>query len=135
MNVLELLGRGGLVMVPILLVSLLIWWLGLTVLLARGRPSPTGSLGFLRALTETAPYLGLLGTVSGMMMAFDGLLSRGPGDIRLLSDGISAALITTQAGLLVALCGLFLVALLESRVVNTGNRRKSGRRSRRWRHG
>lgn len=49
-----------------------------------------------------APMLGLLGTVSGMVHVFDTIQSFGFGNPVLLADGISEALLTTQAGLLVA---------------------------------
>lgn len=49
-----------------------------------------------------APMLGLLGTVSGMVHVFDTIRVFGFGNPVLLADGISEALLTTQAGLLVA---------------------------------
>jgi biopolymer transport protein ExbB len=51
--------------------------------------------------------LGLLGTVSGMIEAFETMTLAGAADAKALSGGISAALITTQVGLVVALPGLF----------------------------
>ncbi len=49
-----------------------------------------------------APMLGLLGTVSGMVHTFEVIQLFGFGNPVLLADGISEALLTTQAGLLVA---------------------------------
>lgn len=49
-----------------------------------------------------APMLGLLGTVSGMIHVFETIQSFGFGNPVLIADGISEALLTTQAGLLVA---------------------------------
>lgn len=60
-------------------------------------------LGFIALLAAMAPMLGLLGTVSGMIETFQSLTEYGNSDPKLLSQGISKALITTQAGLLVAL--------------------------------
>ena len=60
-------------------------------------------LGFIALLAAMAPMLGLLGTVSGMIETFKSLTEFGNSDPKLLSEGISKALITTQAGLLVAL--------------------------------
>ncbi|WP_372942118.1 MotA/TolQ/ExbB proton channel family protein [Shewanella sp.] len=60
-------------------------------------------LGFIALLAAMAPMLGLLGTVSGMIETFQSLTEFGNSDPKLLSQGISKALITTQAGLLVAL--------------------------------
>ncbi|MCW7752499.1 MotA/TolQ/ExbB proton channel family protein [Desulfobotulus sp. H1] len=57
------------------------------------------SLGVMAAL---APMLGLLGTVTGMMASFRVMSRMGAGDIRLMSGGISEALVTTQWGLAVA---------------------------------
>ncbi|WP_220741663.1 MotA/TolQ/ExbB proton channel family protein, partial [Shewanella schlegeliana] len=58
---------------------------------------------FIALLAAMAPMLGLLGTVSGMIETFQSLTEFGNSDPKLLSQGISKALITTQAGLLVAL--------------------------------
>lgn len=55
-----------------------------------------------------APLLGLLGTVAGMMETFRIIMEFGIGNPGLLSQGISTALVTTQAGLIVAFpCLLF----------------------------
>ena len=61
------------------------------------------SLSLLAALAGVAPLLGLLGTVSGMITTFDTISAAGTGNPRLLSGGISEALITTQLGLMVAI--------------------------------
>lgn len=59
-----------------------------------------------------APLLGLLGTVTGMIATFDAITEFGTGDPRLLSGGISEALITTELGLIVAIPSLLLGNLL-----------------------
>jgi len=61
------------------------------------------SLSLLAALAGVAPLLGLLGTVSGMIATFDTISASGTSNPRLLSGGISEALITTQLGLMVAI--------------------------------
>lgn len=61
----------------------------------------------ISVLSMLAPMLGLLGTVSGMIEAFENMMLAGGADAQALSGGISAALITTQVGLVVALPGLF----------------------------
>ena len=61
------------------------------------------SLSLLGALAGVAPLLGLLGTVSGMIATFETISAAGTGNPRLLSGGISEALITTQLGLMVAI--------------------------------
>jgi biopolymer transport protein ExbB len=49
------------------------------------------------------PILGLLGTVTGMIETFKQIVLYGTGDPRAMADGISMALYTTQAGLIMAL--------------------------------
>ena len=57
----------------------------------------------LGVLAAVAPLLGLLGTVTGMIHTFQGITVFGAGDPRMMSGGISEALITTQLGLAVAI--------------------------------
>ena len=67
----------------------------------------------LIALTAaTAPLLGLLGTVTGMIQTFHLITLFGTGDAQTLSGGISEALVTTQFGLIVAVPALIVHALL-----------------------
>lgn len=67
----------------------------------------------LIALTAaTAPLLGLLGTVTGMIQTFQLITLFGTGDAQTLSGGISEALVTTQFGLMVAVPALIVHALL-----------------------
>jgi biopolymer transport protein ExbB len=54
-------------------------------------------------MAAVAPLLGLLGTVTGMISTFDIITEFGTGDPKLLSRGISEALITTKLGLMVAI--------------------------------
>lgn len=63
-------------------------------------------------LAGAAPLLGLLGTVTGMIRTFGDMAVLGAGNVKALSAGISAALVTTQAGLAVAIPGLFAGSLL-----------------------
>lgn len=63
-------------------------------------------LGVLRALTVVAPLLGLLGTVVGMIATFEAVAGSGDTAHR-VAEGVSRALITTQAGLVVAIPGVF----------------------------
>jgi biopolymer transport protein ExbB len=70
-------------------------------------------LPVLGVLTGAAPLLGLLGTVSGMLATFAGLAgSGGPEPADKVSAGISEALVTTQAGLVIAIPAAFLLAVL-----------------------
>ena len=63
-------------------------------------------------VAAVAPLLGLLGTVTGMIATFDVITEFGTGDPRMLSGGISEALITTKLGLVVAIPTLLLGTLL-----------------------
>ena len=60
-------------------------------------------LSLLAVSASVAPLLGLLGTVTGMIRTFQQITLHGTGDPRLLAGGISEALVTTEAGLLVAI--------------------------------
>ncbi len=69
-------------------------------------------LTLLLLLASIAPLLGLLGTVTGMIDLFSVIGAQGSGNARSLSGGISEALITTQAGMFVAVPLLVAHALL-----------------------
>lgn len=66
-------------------------------------------------LAGAAPLLGPLGTVGGMITTFDVISVFGTGNARAMAAGISEALITTQTGLVVAVPGLVVGALLHRR--------------------
>ncbi len=65
-------------------------------------PALERSFAVLTVIVAAAPLLGLLGTVTGMIATFDVITRFGTGDPKLLSGGISEALITTKWGLSVA---------------------------------
>ena len=71
------------------------------------------TLGTIAAIT---PLLGLLGTVIGMIRVFGVITAQGVGEPRLLAGGISEALITTAAGLTVAIPSLLFHRFLRGRV-------------------
>ncbi|MBX5462933.1 MAG: MotA/TolQ/ExbB proton channel family protein [Steroidobacteraceae bacterium] len=73
-------------------------------------------LNTLGTIAAIAPLLGLLGTVTGIIKAFNAIQAGGMGDPRALSGGIAEALITTAAGLVVAIPSLFAYRLLRSKV-------------------
>lgn len=73
-------------------------------------------LHLIAVLAATMPLLGLLGTVLGMMHTFDALTVRGLGRVDALAEGISQALITTQAGLIVAVPVVLIHSYLAARV-------------------
>ncbi|NNM60585.1 MAG: MotA/TolQ/ExbB proton channel family protein [Steroidobacteraceae bacterium] len=73
-------------------------------------------LNTLGTIAAVAPLLGLLGTVAGIIHAFNAITAGGLGDPRLLSGGIGEALITTAAGLTVAIPSLISYRYLRGKV-------------------
>ena len=73
-------------------------------------------LNTLGTIAAVAPLLGLLGTVAGIIHAFNAITAGGLGDPRLLSGGIGEALITTAAGLSVAIPSLIAYRFLRGKV-------------------
>ena len=65
------------------------------------------SMIFLASIVSGAPFLGLLGTVWGVMVAFSSVATAQSASIQTLAPGVSAALITTIAGLIVAIPSVF----------------------------
>lgn len=64
-------------------------------------------LNLLGSVAAVAPLLGLLGTVIGMIKVFNAIVLQGAGNAAVLAGGISEALYTTAAGLVVAIPALF----------------------------
>ncbi|NNE90635.1 MAG: hypothetical protein HKN23_03225 [Verrucomicrobiales bacterium] len=73
-------------------------------------------LPFIAIAAATAPLLGLLGTVTGMIHTFELINLFGTGNAKSLASGISEALVTTKFGLIVAIPALILHALLSRKV-------------------
>jgi biopolymer transport protein ExbB len=73
-------------------------------------------LNFLGSIAGVAPLLGLLGTVFGIMHAFAAIGAVGMGDPKALAGGIAEALITTAAGLIVAIPSLLFYRYFRGRV-------------------
>jgi biopolymer transport protein ExbB len=73
-------------------------------------------LPLIAIASATAPLLGLLGTVTGMIETFRLINVFGTGDAKSLASGISEALVTTEFGLIVAIPALILHALLSRKV-------------------
>jgi biopolymer transport protein ExbB/biopolymer transport protein TolQ len=69
----------------------------------REQQSLKRGLGLLATVGSTAPFVGLLGTVVGIIDAFEQIAATGSGGLATVSGGISEALVTTAAGLLVAI--------------------------------
>lgn len=100
-------------------------------------PALEKHLNYLGVIAAASPLLGLLGTVTGIISAFDIISVVGAGDPRPLSGGISEALITTQLGLIVAVPVLLthihlsgrldkIVAQLEAGIASFSNRLFAG---------
>src|SRR6202453_4523651 len=73
-------------------------------------------LNTLGTIAGVSPLLGLLGTVTGIIRAFNAIEAGGMGDPRVLSGGIAEALVATAAGLCVAIPSLFAYRYLRGRV-------------------
>ena len=63
----------------------------------------TRFLAVLNTVGNVSPLIGLLGTITGMIIAFESIASSGTGDPRVVAGGISQALITTATGLIIAI--------------------------------
>ena len=63
--------------------------------------------GLLGTVSSTAPFVGLLGTVIGIVTAFQQMAATGAGGLATVSAGIAEALVTTAIGLLVAIPAVF----------------------------
>jgi len=73
-------------------------------------------LGVLGTIAAVAPLIGLLGTVVGMIQVFTAIMLEGTGNAGVLAGGISQALITTAAGLTVAIPALMAHRYFQRRV-------------------
>jgi len=78
-------------------------------------PKFNSRLSFLKIISVVAPLLGLLGTVTGMIVTFQAITLYGAGDPKLMAGGISTALVTTVLGLVVAIPTVFMHTLVQSR--------------------
>ena len=76
------------------------------------RPAIEIGLPVLKIIAMVAPLLGLLGTVTGMIIVFQAITVYGAGDPKAMAGGISSALVTTVLGLIVAIPILLLHTLL-----------------------
>ena len=72
-------------------------------------------LGGLKIIAAVAPLMGLLGTVTGMIMTFQAITIFGAGDPQAMAGGISSALVTTVLGLLVAIPTVLLHTIVSAR--------------------
>jgi biopolymer transport protein ExbB/biopolymer transport protein TolQ len=70
----------------------------------------------LATIGATAPFVGLLGTVVGIITAFQGIASQGSGGLGAVSAGISEALVETALGLVVAIPAVWFYNYLTGRI-------------------
>jgi biopolymer transport protein ExbB len=75
-------------------------------------------LGVLATVGATAPFVGLLGTVMGIVNAFTGMALSGSGGLAAISAGIAEALITTAFGLIVAIPAVWLYNYFQTKIEN-----------------
>ncbi len=73
-------------------------------------------IGVLATLVSVSPFCGLFGTVWGVMLAFCGIAAAGKSDFTALAPGVAGALLTTVAGLVVAIPSLVGYNLLTSTI-------------------
>jgi biopolymer transport protein ExbB len=71
---------------------------------------------FLTISIAGGPYVGLLGTVVGVMITFAIIAKSGEVDVNSIAPGIASALLATVAGLIVAIPALFIYSYLSSRI-------------------
>ncbi|WAC21779.1 DUF2341 domain-containing protein [Luteolibacter sp. SL250] len=79
----------------------------------------TNGLVYLTISIAGGPYVGLLGTVVGVMITFAIIAKSGEVDVNSIAPGIASALLATVAGLVVAIPALFIYSYLNSRIKNT----------------
>lgn len=80
------------------------------------------NLWLIKSLVALCPLLGLLGTVAGMIEVFDVMAVAGSSNPRSMATGVSKAMITTMAGMVAALSGIFMNVYLQRRAVRERQR-------------
>ncbi|MGB5325439.1 MAG: MotA/TolQ/ExbB proton channel family protein [Pseudomonadales bacterium] len=78
-------------------------------------PKLESSLTLIKIIAAVAPLLGLLGTVTGMIITFQSITIFGAGDPKTMAGGISSALVTTVLGLIVAIPTLLAHTIVNGR--------------------
>lgn len=79
-------------------------------------------INYLSIIAQSAPMLGLLGTVSGMIKAFQKIGLGGMGDPEKLAADIGEAMVTTAAGLIVGIPAMFFYFYLKSKYLSNVSR-------------
>jgi len=91
----------------------------LRLVIARERPRYERGLSFLGTLGNNAPFIGLFGTVLGIIKAFSDLAASGGTASTSVMAGISEALVATAVGLLVALPAVMMFNVFKGKVQDT----------------
>jgi biopolymer transport protein ExbB/TolQ len=86
--------------------------------LVRANHKLTNGLIYLTISIAGGPYVGLLGTVVGVMITFAIISKVGEVDVNAIAPGIASALLATVAGLVVAIPALFVYSYLNTRIKN-----------------
>lgn len=92
-------------------------------------PAIENSLTLLKIISAIAPLMGLLGTVTGMIVTFQAITIFGAGDPKAMAGGISGALVTTVLGLLVAIPTVLLHTIVNGRaqrIIHVLNEQSTG---------
>ncbi|MDZ7783452.1 MAG: MotA/TolQ/ExbB proton channel family protein [Halioglobus sp.] len=92
-------------------------------------PRLESGLTLLKIIAAVAPLMGLLGTVTGMIITFQAITIFGAGDPKAMAGGISGALVTTVLGLLVAIPTVLLHTIVNGRaqrIVHVLNEQTTG---------
>ena len=76
-------------------------------------------LGFVATVGSTAPFVGLFGTVVGIVNAFERISATGQGGLATVSAGIAEALVATALGIFVAIPAVWLFNLITQRITRT----------------
>jgi len=73
-------------------------------------------MNILATVGSTAPFVGLVGTIFGIINAFQGMAESGSGELTAIAGGIAEALITTCVGIAVAIVGVWLFNYFNGRI-------------------
>jgi len=73
-------------------------------------------MNILATVGSTAPFVGLVGTIFGIINAFQGMAETGSGELTAIAGGIAEALITTCVGIAVAILGVWFYNYFNSRI-------------------
>ena len=94
-------------------------WRGTKVreqLIHKYKASLKDNIPIIKTLLVIAPFMGLLGTVVGMIEIFDVMAITGNNDAKSMASGVARATIPTMAGMVISISGVFLVSRYESSI-------------------